>query len=192
MKKSQRRARRLALCLSSIGVSLFSPTGSYEQWAGELEGQLRELTAEQRNLAETSAQRLMKESGSILKALEALVPSVLFRIPPGKTAPTTPRRLSREEHFSRVQRRWSTLTPPCPTCRMTCGFPKRSWPSQEWAEEVRARQHDRDLLQVYPCPVQVGFWHLGHQRPSVHEFAPPDVTALPAESCTAAPTTGGL
>ncbi len=68
MKKSQRRVRRLALCLSSIGVSLFSPAGSYEQWAGEPEGQLRKRTPEQRNLAETSAQRppIVRSSGGSL------------------------------------------------------------------------------------------------------------------------------
>jgi hypothetical protein len=42
------------------------------------------------------------------------------------------------------------------------GFPKRSWPSREWAEDVLGRQHDRDILRVFECPVQPGFWHLGH------------------------------
>jgi hypothetical protein len=44
------------------------------------------------------------------------------------------------------------------------GFPKRSWPSMKWAEEVWARQHDRDTLRVYECPAQPGFWHLGHAQ----------------------------
>jgi hypothetical protein len=42
------------------------------------------------------------------------------------------------------------------------GFPKRSWPTREWAEEVWGRQHDLNILRVYACPVQPGFWHLGH------------------------------
>jgi hypothetical protein len=42
------------------------------------------------------------------------------------------------------------------------GFPKRSWPTREWAEEVWGRQHDLNLLSAYACPVQPSFWHLGH------------------------------
>jgi hypothetical protein len=50
---------------------------------------------------------------------------------------------------------------------MRNGFPKRSWPTREWANEVWGRQHDRDALRVYECPVQPGFWHLGHFRMAV-------------------------
>jgi hypothetical protein len=45
---------------------------------------------------------------------------------------------------------------------MGCGFPKRSWPTRKWTNEVRRRQHDRDKLRVFECPVQPNFWHLGH------------------------------
>jgi hypothetical protein len=44
------------------------------------------------------------------------------------------------------------------------GYPKRSWPTREWADEVWEKQHDRDKMDVYPCPVQPGFWHLGHRK----------------------------
>ncbi|HKU24526.1 MAG TPA: hypothetical protein VJQ54_03585, partial [Candidatus Sulfotelmatobacter sp.] len=60
---------------------------------------------------------------------------------------------------------WPPDSPPCVACRMGCGLPKRSWPSQEIAERIRLRQND-PLLVAYECPAQPGFWHLGHRKRS--------------------------
>ncbi len=112
-----------------------------------------------------SGRRLIKEEGSIAKAIDTLTNPVVVqetRSVPLVVALT--RAQAREEAFKYISRRWSALTPPCPSCRMGNGFPKRSWPTREWAEEVWGRQHDLNILSVYACPVQPGFWHLGHQN----------------------------
>jgi hypothetical protein len=61
------------------------------------------------------------------------------------------------------------------------GFPKRSWPTREWAEEVRGRQHDLNILRVYACPVQPGFWHLGHYSGKAKKHKELELTRLEIE-----------
>jgi hypothetical protein len=51
--------------------------------------------------------------------------------------------------------------PACRHCRMTCGFPKKSWPNKQSAEEALARSGDVTGLNLYECPKQPGYWHLG-------------------------------
>jgi len=112
-----------------------------------------------------TGRRLIKEKGSIAKAIATLTNPVVVqqtRIVP--LAVSLTRAQAREEAFKYISRRWSAVTPPCPSCRMGNGFPKRSWPTREWAEEVWGRQHDLSILRVYARPVQPGFWHLGHHR----------------------------
>jgi hypothetical protein len=104
----------------------------------------------------------MREHGSIERAIASFPIQVAQQTAVLSRTRTTPQTLTRQEQILRKIRNWSSLTPPCPSCRMGCGFPKRSWPSHECAEEVRGRQHDRDTLRVFKCPVQPGFWHLGH------------------------------
>jgi hypothetical protein len=154
MNSSKRRSRRLALYLLCIGV---------RPWPAGLQTQYNALKPGQRKLARKTGRRLIKEKGSIAKALATLANSVVVqetRIVPLVVSLT--RAQAREEAFKYISRRWSALTPPCPSCRMGNGFPKRSWPTREWAEEVWGRQHDFNILRVYACPVQPGFWHLGH------------------------------
>jgi hypothetical protein len=154
MNSSKRRSRRLALYLLCIGV---------RPWAAGLQTQYNALEPGQRKLARKTGRRLIKEKGSIAKAIATLANPVVVqetRIVPLVVSLT--RAQAREEAFKYISRRWSALTPPCPSCRMGNGFPKRSWPTREWAEEVWGRQHDFNILRVYACPVQPGFWHLGH------------------------------
>jgi hypothetical protein len=154
MNSSKRRSRRLALYLLCIEV---------RPWAAGLQTQYDALEPGQRKLARKTGRRLIKEEGSIAKAIATLTNPVVVqetRIVPHLVSLT--RAQAREEAFKYISRRWSALTPPCPSCRMGNGFPKRSWPTREWAEEVWGRQHDLNLLSVYACPVQPGFWHLGH------------------------------
>ncbi len=167
MTKGKRKARRFALYLSSIGISPVLPCNSYKQWVIALQAQYNALEVGQRKLARRAGRQLVRESGSIRIAAASL-PTPVFVQTRAPNAPTvSPRPFSRDEQFNSVLRRWSVLTPPCPSCRMRNGFPKRSWPTREWADEVWGRQHDRDTLRVYECPVLPGFWHLGHIRPPV-------------------------
>jgi hypothetical protein len=153
MKKGKRRVRRLALYLRSIGI---------QPNAAGTQSQYDQLEQDQRKLARRTGRQLLIEFGSIAKAIMALTNHVVQEMLVGNSLPIVPRNRSREEQFLRKLSHWSPLTPPCPSCRMGCGFPKRSWPTKEWADEVRGKQHDRDSLRVFACPVQPGFWHLGH------------------------------
>jgi hypothetical protein len=176
MKKGARMQRRIRLYLRNIGIE---PTtaGALTQYA--------ELEPEQRNLARMAGRQLIREAGSIKKAV-AFINSSLVHETKLSTPPVASqsRSQSRKEAFDQIRRRWSPLTPPCPSCRMGNGFPKRSWPTREWADEVWGRQHDRDLLRVYDCPAQPGFWHLGHISqpivsivPGKHSITPPSTVA---------------
>jgi hypothetical protein len=102
------------------------------------------------------------------------------------TAPTSPLFVCRtyvpiqrrifQTHLQKLVCAYAT----CPSCRMGNGFPKRSWPTQDWANEVWGRQHDRDSLRVYACPVQQGYWHLGHiRRSNSSVFRPDEISIKP-------------
>ena len=190
MTHGQEVARRLVLYLSGIGITPVPAASSYKCWCAALQIQYNALGVDQRRLARQTGRRLMREFGSIARAIASFpnLQQTLVASPP----PEPPRTRTRQEQFLRKINRWSPLTPPCPSCRMGGGFPKRSWPSREWAEEVLARQHDRDTLRVFECPVQPDFWHLGHVRrrtalptgpgntfPPIH-FTPPSM-AIPSE-----------
>ena len=153
MKKGKRRVRRLALYLRSIGIQ---PNGAGTQ------SQYDQLEQDQRKLARRTGRQLLIQFGSIAKAIVALTNHVVQKALADNPPAVVPRNRSREAQFLHNLSRWSLVTPPCPSCRMGCGFPKRPWPTREWADEVRGRQHDRDKLRVFACPVQPGFWHLGH------------------------------
>jgi hypothetical protein len=166
MNRSKRRSRRLALYLLCIGV---------RPWPADLPAQYNALEPGQRKLARKSGRRLIKKEGSIAKAIDTLTNSFVLQETRGvPLVVALTRAQAREEAFKYISRRWSALTPPCPSCRMGNGFPKRSWPTREWADEVWERQHDRDTLRVYECPVLPGFWHLGHIRPPVTYAVTPD------------------
>jgi hypothetical protein len=181
MTKGKRRARRLALYLSSIGIPTVPSANSYKQSAAALQAQYNALEVGQRKLARQTGRRLLKESGSIAIAVASLANPVALQPEVANSPPVAPRARSRsrEEQFDSIRRRWSALTPPCPSCRMRNGFPKRSWPTRNWADEVWGRQHDRDTLRVYACPVQSGFWHLGHIRPPVASVIVPNEHLVP-------------
>jgi hypothetical protein len=179
MTKGKRRARRLALYLSSIGIQPVPSAGGCKQWAAGLQAQYNALEVGQRKLARQTGRRLLKESGSIAMAAAFLTNPVALQPQAGNSPPVTSRTRSREEQFDCIRGRWSALTPPCPSCRMRNGFPKRSWPTRKWADEVWGRQHDRDTLRVYECPVQPGFWHLGHVRTPVASVVVPNERLVP-------------
>lgn len=170
MKKAKRRVRRLTLYLRSIGIQPCTELGTQSQYD--------QLDQEQRKLARRIGRQLLIQSGSIAKAIVALSSHLVQETLAGDPPPIVPRNRSREEQFLHNLSRWSPLTPPCPSCRMGCGFPKRSWPTREWADEVRGRQHDQDMLRVFECPVQPGYWHLGHVGRRTASMANPDNSSI--------------
>jgi hypothetical protein len=55
-------------------------------------------------------------------------------------------------------------TPACSQCKLRgYDIPKRSWPSQEMADVVRLSLQD-SLMVTYACPVQPGYFHIGHAK----------------------------
>jgi hypothetical protein len=178
MKKGNRRVRRLGFYLRSIGIQPKAGT----------QFQYDQLEQEQRKLARRTGRQLLIEFGSIAKAVVALSNHPVEDRLAGNSPMIVPRNRSREEQFLHNLSRWSPLTPPCPSCRMGCGFPKRSWPTREWADEVRGRQHDRDKLRVFACPAQPGFWHLGHVGRRTVSPATPNETLFPSIPPCPAPT----
>ena len=162
MTSCKQKVSRLALYLSSIGISLVASGSSYKQLLAGLQQQYDELPIDQRKLARLTGRRLIKTLGSIRTALTSLPLTIVLQDQKVSSAPVASRTKTRAEIFAIISRRWSALTPPCPSCRMGNGYPKRSWPTREWADEVRARQHDRATLNVFVCPVHPGYWHLGH------------------------------
>jgi hypothetical protein len=113
MNSSKRRSRRLALYLLCIGV---------RPWAAGLQTQYNALEPGQRKLARKTGRRLIKERESIAKAIATLANPVVIqetRIVPLVVSQT--RAQAREEAFKYTSRRWSALTPPCPSCRMGNG-----------------------------------------------------------------------
>jgi hypothetical protein len=184
MKKGKRRVRRLALYLRSIGIQ---PDGAGTQ------SQYDQLEQDQRKLARRTGRQLLSQFGSIAKAIVALTNHVVQETLASNSSTVVSRNRSRDEQFLHNLSRWSPLTPPCPSCRMGCGFPKRSWPTREWADEVRGRQHDRDKLRVFACPAQPGFWHLGHVgRRTVSLTAPNETLIPPCPTPTIPFEAGGL
>jgi hypothetical protein len=166
MTKGRQRARRLAIYLTCIEIPFAPMVGTYKKWVADLQAQYNALEVGQQKLARQAGRRLIKGAGSIATAL-AILPDPVVQLIQTESPPSTTRTRSGKRQFDEVRQRWSALTPPCPSCRMRNGFPKRSWPTREWADEVWGRQHDRDALRVYQCPVQPGFWHLGHVRAAV-------------------------
>ena len=181
MKKGKRRVRRLALYLRSIGIQ---PNVSGTQ------SQYDQLEQGQRKLARRTGRQLLIQFGSIAKANTALTNHIVHEALAIKTPllASPSRNRSREEQFLHNLSRWSPLTPPCPSCRMGCGFPKRSLPTREWADEVRGRRHDRDKLRVFECSVQPGFWHMGHVGRRTASLATPSETLVLSIDPRPAPT----
>ena len=131
----------------------------------------RQYAALKQRVARRMGRRLIKEACSIEEAA-ALTERVDNVETPSQpvVAPRTKSLTRKEKKFQFISRNWSPLTPACPECKMGNGYPKRSWPTREWADEVWEKQHDRDKMDVYPCPVQPGFWHLGHRKEPSEEW----------------------
>ncbi len=149
----------MAVFIECAGLIPIILGATYSEYCKFLEEQYTELEPEVRRWARVEARRRLREQGVESAAIRLIpVPSQWEK----RTADPKPRRKRRVKYRDQI-RRWPPETPPCPKCRMAGDLPKRSWPTREMAEEVCSRQNDPNL-HAYPCPVQPGFWHLGHRR----------------------------
>jgi hypothetical protein len=150
--KSQ--AMRLALYLDSIQQTPNISGNNYREYVVNLSRQFQQLAFEERKDAKRLGRMRIRECGDLDAAASYLVP-------------VPPKRIRLELAFQKRREkasRWPAETPACPRCRVRkYDIPKRSWPSQEMAEAVRLFLRD-PLMVTYPCPIQSGFWHLGHRK----------------------------
>jgi hypothetical protein len=154
MPSIKSQAMRLALYLSSV-QQLPSVWGeSYREYVDDLTRQFQQLQAEQREEAKRLGRMRIRECGDLEAAVGHLVPV------PAKVA-----RMERAFQRRREKaRQWPPEAPACPECKVRgYDIPKRSWPSQEMAEVILLSLRDPQMV-TYRCPVQPGFWHLGHTK----------------------------
>jgi hypothetical protein len=145
---------RLALYLDSIQQTPNVSGNNYREYVINLTRQFQQLAAEQRKDAKRLGRMRIRECGDLDAAGSHLVAiptkRVLLELALGK----------RREKASQ----WPPEAPACPRCKVKgYNIPKRSWPSQEMAERVRASLCD-PLLVTYPCPVENGWFHIGHAK----------------------------
>ena len=95
MKKGQRRARRMALYLSSIGIPPVPSAGSYKQWTAVLQAQYNALEVGQRKLGRQTGRWLLKESGAIAIAVGSLTNPVALQPPDGLSTRRPPNPIQR-------------------------------------------------------------------------------------------------
>ena len=155
MNSHRRQALRLALYLSCAQIMPQFSGHSYRDDEASFTRQFQNLAIEIRREARRTGRRLIREANGLEAAACHLLPAPR---PPLTKHAKWQRQCAR--YLNRMQS-WPADTPPCPQCRIFRLFPKRSWPSREQAEAVRQRQNDPRLA-VYECPIQPGFWHLGH------------------------------
>lgn len=160
MNRAKKRAARLAIFIECAGQVPIIRGSAYSHCCKFLEEQYMNLEPEARRRARVEGRRRIREQG-----VEALAIRLIPVPPPTDRTPMTNQeeRLKQRAKYQEKIRRWPPETPPCPKCRIAPGMPKRSWPTREMAEEVLGQQNDPDL-HIYQCPVQPGFWHLGHRR----------------------------
>jgi hypothetical protein len=160
VNRARLRAARLAILLECAGVVPIIHGSTYREYCRSLEQQYCGLDIEVRRRARVEGRRRIRETGAEAAAIRLIpVPRPVCGI--AKLSPRQRRRI--RTAYRRKILRWQSETPPCSKCLIEAGMPKRSWPSRELAAEVRKRQNDPGL-HVYPCPVQPGFWHIGHRR----------------------------
>lgn len=156
MNKVRRRVIRLALLLQVAGIEPVFEGHTYREMQTGLEKQWSVLTSNQRRAVRRKANHLISTADGLKNAGNHLVPSLHEEESAGRQIPI--------DNSRKQIRHCASETPRCSVCRMRGGLPKRSWPSQEVAEQVREQQNDPRLV-VYSCPAGAG-WHLGH-RPDI-------------------------
>jgi hypothetical protein len=154
---ARKEALRLALYLDCAGVAPILTGRGYKQFRKNLNQQLMALEPELRKQARRKGRKMICVAPGLEEAASHLIPD-LSHPPFGRE-----KALSGYERCAQRILLWPPETPPCETCRMWGGFPKKTWGSFEKAEEVRLRQNDSGL-RAFECPSQPGSWHLGHVK----------------------------
>ena len=172
MNAARKAALRLALYLDCAGVAPILTGRSYRQFRNELNQQLMALEPGLRKQARGKGRKMICGAPGLEKVAGHLIPDL--------SHPASGQKAARSGYLRCKQRirLWPAETPPCPSCRMWGGFPKKSWGSFEKAEEVRLRQKDSGL-RAFECPVQPGYWHLGHLKVSNRSLSQSDGMTSP-------------
>jgi hypothetical protein len=163
MGKAKKSAERYALFIRTLG---FEPTPyrlqPYDKYAAELQLQYLIL---KRSVGPEIAERVRRSVRISLRPKSPLV--AIAPVSPGAATPIVKKAGSYRKTKDRLRRffaAYGQTIPECRHCRMSCGLPKKSWPNKQWAEEALARSGDVKSLNLYECPKQPGFWHLGRER----------------------------
>jgi hypothetical protein len=163
MGKAKKSAERYALFIRALG---FEPTPyrlqPYDKYAAELQLQYLIL---KRSVGPEIAARVRRSVRISLRPNSQLIATA--RDAPG-TSNLIPKKARKFRKAKDRLRRFfaenGQTIPECRHCRMSCGLPKKSWPNKRWAEEALARSGDVTGLNLYECPKQPGYWHLGRKR----------------------------
>jgi hypothetical protein len=173
--KSKRSAQRFAVYIQAMGVvPLPFLHRDYQAYAVALQQQYQELRlrldAKLVTEAKSSARGIIRRKTLAIAAGD-LVPMAAPTPRRVSEKPIVPNKVAAKGSFKKKRQGLETffetmagVVPKCPRCRMRCGLPKKSWPTREMAYESRERCPDPAEVNVYECPHQVGFWHVGHPR----------------------------
>jgi hypothetical protein len=162
MGKAKTSAERYALFIRALG-SEPRPyrQQQYDKYAAELQLQYLIL---KRSVGPEIAAGVRRSVRISLRPKSQLVATA-----PDSAGTTTPI-LKKVGKFKKARDRlrrffaeYGETIPECRHCRMSCGFRKKSWPSKQWAEEALARSGDVTGFNLYECPKQPGYWHLGRK-----------------------------
>jgi len=163
MGKAKKSAERYALFIKALG---FEPTPyrlqPYDKYAAELQLQYLIL---KRSVGPEIAARVRRSVRISLRPKSQLVATVPDSS--GTPIPIVKKAGKYRKAKDRLRRffaGYGQTIPECRHCRMSCGLPKKSWPNRQLAEEALARSGDDTGLNLYECPKQPGFWHLGRKR----------------------------
>lgn len=161
MNAVRKHAARIALFLECAGQHPVLQGSTYRELCEGLDRQYLSIEPELRWMARVEGRMRIRRAGGIEAVARRMIPVPASVCNLAKLSPDQRRRV--QAAYRKKLRGHSSDTPPCSRCLIGAGMPKRSWPSRELAEQAKSQQHDPHLY-VYPCPVQPGFWHLGHRR----------------------------
>jgi hypothetical protein len=161
MGKAKRSAERYALFIRAFGAE---PTPyrlqPYDKYAAELQRQYLYL---RQTVGPETAAEIRRSVRASLRPKSQFVAVA----PDSAGTATSIKKGSKfrksRERLKRFFAKYGHTIPQCRHCRMSCGFPKKSWPSKQRAEEALARSGDVTGFNLYECPKQPGYWHLGRK-----------------------------
>lgn len=144
---------RLALYLNSIQQTPNVSGNNYREYVVNLSRQFQQLAAEERKDAKRLGRMRIRECGDLDAVASHLVPVPTKKI---RLELAFQKRREKAGRWPRRRRRVRGAR----SGDMT--FPNGPGRRRKWPKRYGSL---RDSLMVtYPCPVQPGFWHLGHRK----------------------------